>query len=155
MPPDCIRTRNPSKRAAADPRLRRCGHWARLMNIYIYLYNIKKICLCVCVWGGEIRRTLWNTINWLRIRSNDGLLMIFGFPYKVFKFTEQLCNYQNFNTMGAETTTGLQIEQASLNRRKTVKWYETTNRRCDVIEQATCSKFRRGLQYNFLWSRPL
>jgi len=41
--PGGIRTRNPSKRAAADPRLRPCGHWDRqqhltLNNISISLY---------------------------------------------------------------------------------------------------------------------
>jgi len=29
MPPNCFRTRSPSKRAAADPRLRPRGHWDR------------------------------------------------------------------------------------------------------------------------------
>ena len=37
--PGGIRTRNPSKRAAADPRLRPGGHWDLLC-----------VCVCVCVY---------------------------------------------------------------------------------------------------------
>jgi hypothetical protein len=33
MPPGGIRTQNPSKRAAADPRLRPHGHWDRLNRV--------------------------------------------------------------------------------------------------------------------------
>ena len=35
LPPDGIRTRNPSKRAAEDPRLRSRGHWDRLKSCYL------------------------------------------------------------------------------------------------------------------------
>jgi len=35
--PGGIRTRNPSKRAAADPRLRQCGHWDRPLQHYLEL----------------------------------------------------------------------------------------------------------------------
>ena len=35
MPPGGIRTRNPSKRAAADPRLRPRGHWVILYKFVI------------------------------------------------------------------------------------------------------------------------
>ena len=37
--PGGIQTRNPSKRAAANPRLRPCGHWDQRMCV----------CVCVCV----------------------------------------------------------------------------------------------------------
>jgi hypothetical protein len=36
--PGGIRTHDPSKRAAEDPRLRPHGHWDRQKNIYIYIY---------------------------------------------------------------------------------------------------------------------
>jgi hypothetical protein len=43
MPHGCIRTRNPSKRAAADPRRRRRRHWDRLNDWWVinvfFLYN--------------------------------------------------------------------------------------------------------------------
>jgi hypothetical protein len=32
--PGRIRTRNPSKRSAADPRLRPLGHWYHIINIW-------------------------------------------------------------------------------------------------------------------------
>jgi hypothetical protein len=41
MPPGGIRTHNPSKQAAADPRLRPLGHWDRLSSTYIDL-NMRK-----------------------------------------------------------------------------------------------------------------
>jgi hypothetical protein len=37
MPPGGIQTRNPSKRAALDPRLRPRGHWDWLGRILIYV----------------------------------------------------------------------------------------------------------------------
>jgi len=33
IPPERIRTRNPSKRAAADPRVRPCGHWNQQLHV--------------------------------------------------------------------------------------------------------------------------
>jgi hypothetical protein len=41
--PGGIRTRNPSKRAAADPRLRPHGHWASPPSIY---WNKQSVALC-------------------------------------------------------------------------------------------------------------
>jgi len=35
-----IRTRNPSKRAAADLRLRRHGHWDHLLLIYLCVLDV-------------------------------------------------------------------------------------------------------------------
>jgi len=33
-----IRTHNPSRRDAADPRLRPCGHWERQANTYSFVF---------------------------------------------------------------------------------------------------------------------
>jgi len=40
-----IRTRNPSKRAATEPRLRPCDHWDRhdIYSIYIYISQTRRI----------------------------------------------------------------------------------------------------------------
>ena len=38
--PGGIRTRNPSRRAAADPRLRPLGHWDRLRYVILVLISI-------------------------------------------------------------------------------------------------------------------
>ena len=38
--PGWIRTRNSCKRAAADPRLRPCGHWARPHFLFIHSFSI-------------------------------------------------------------------------------------------------------------------
>jgi hypothetical protein len=42
IPPDGIRTHDPSKRAAEDPRRRPNGHWDRHIYIYIYIYMRKE-----------------------------------------------------------------------------------------------------------------
>ena len=42
MPSVGFKPHNPSKRAAADPRLRPCGHWDRPINN-------RSMCVCVCV----------------------------------------------------------------------------------------------------------
>jgi hypothetical protein len=46
MPPGGIRTRNPSKRATADPRLRPHGQWDR-QNLRICKLNAKSVHLCI------------------------------------------------------------------------------------------------------------
>jgi hypothetical protein len=44
--PSGIRTRNPSKRAAADTRLRRRGHWDRLCIMWSYLIMLSEVTGC-------------------------------------------------------------------------------------------------------------
>jgi len=49
-----IRTYNPNKRAATNPRLRLRGHWDRLLIKYTYMGSYRldtRICSRECVWG--------------------------------------------------------------------------------------------------------
>jgi hypothetical protein len=47
--PDGFRTHDPSKRAAADPRLRPHGHWDRQRNVYVNKLILKRF-MCTCIW---------------------------------------------------------------------------------------------------------
>lgn len=52
--PGGIRTYNPNKRAATNPRLRLRGHWDRLLIKYTYMGSYRldtRICSRECVWG--------------------------------------------------------------------------------------------------------
>ena len=48
LAPDRIRTRNPNKRAAADPRLRQLGHWDRLTFSPLHKYSRRSLSKTHC-----------------------------------------------------------------------------------------------------------
>ena len=56
MPPGGIRTHNPRKRAAADPRLRPLGHWVRLLEAFLYLKYFLKFSITK---HANFRRKTW------------------------------------------------------------------------------------------------
>jgi len=61
MPPSGIRTRNTSKRAASDPRLRPQCHWDRLYNIILIINTIVvNVYYCVCCMQKTDRSNILN-----------------------------------------------------------------------------------------------
>ena len=52
MPPGEIRTHNPNKRGAADPRLRPRGHWDRL-NYHYITFILEKRLSCIVTSNGR------------------------------------------------------------------------------------------------------
>jgi hypothetical protein len=68
--PRWVRTDDPSKRSAADPRLRPCGHWDRIFYVLTTiqfiaqqalqltaLYNLTLICVLPAVWNRTLAKT--------------------------------------------------------------------------------------------------
>jgi hypothetical protein len=73
--PGAIRTRNPSNRAAADPRLRLRGHWNR-QSIIIVLRNIDWLCTSynLMIFGKEFS---W-LHTWDSLKFNVGVINWMG-----------------------------------------------------------------------------
>jgi len=79
--PDGIRTRNPSKQAAADPLLRPRGHCRRPITIIISYESYSCLLETMRRWDynttmvlQEIDRNACTVLIWRRLWSRDGLL---------------------------------------------------------------------------------
>jgi hypothetical protein len=79
-----IRTRNPNKRSAADPRLRHRGHEAKITILLVWAdewawtvldwLRIWTVLDWLRIWTVLDWLRIWTVLDWLRIWTVDGLL---------------------------------------------------------------------------------